>query len=86
MNTTTATETATETFNIGQDYSCTSAGDSTCVWTFTVKARTAKRMTIDDGYGAKVVGIKIDESGNEWALPLGRFSMAPVIRSDRTIY
>lgn len=80
------TTTTTATFNIGQTYSCTSAGDSNCVWTFTVQARTAKRMTIEDGYDTKIVGIKIDESGNEWALPMGRYSMAPVIRSDRTIY
>ena len=80
MNITTNT-----TFDIGQTYSCRSACDSNCVWTFTVEARTAKRMTIADGYDTKTVGIKIDESGNEWALPMGRYSMAPVIFSDRSI-
>ena len=57
--------TTTATFNIGQTYSCTSAGDSNCVWTFTVQARTAKRMTIEDGYDTKMFKLEL----KFWGLP-----------------
>lgn len=55
---------------------------------FTVVARTAKFITIKNQYGeVNRVGVKVgSSSGNvfyEWALPFGKFSMAPVIRASR---
>jgi hypothetical protein len=82
MNHTTTTK--TNAFKIGETYWCRSACDYDCKFEFTIIARTPKRMTVEDGYGkAKVVGVKVDEDGVEWALPMGNYSMAPVIRADR---
>jgi hypothetical protein len=79
MNTT--TNTATAAFQIGATYNTGRAADY--VWTFTVIARTAKFITLEDKYGEVTrVGVKLD-GGREWALPLGSYSMAPVISSDR---
>lgn len=82
MTTTTATETAAA-FQIGQDLSRASAGDSDCIFRFTVIARTAKFVTLAvAGYPAETyrVGIKVDEHG-EWCLPFGSYSMAPTLHA-----
>lgn len=53
---------------------------------FTVIKRTAKRLFIESQFTPeKMVGVKVDEKGIEWALPHGRYSMAPVITATRTI-
>ena len=79
--TNTATATNTAAFTIGATYTTGRAADY--IWTFTVIARTAKFITIEDKYGDVArVGVKVD-GGREWALPLGSYSMAPVISSDR---
>ena len=81
---TTPTTTTITKFVVGETYWCRSAVDYDTQFTFTVTARTPKRMTIDNVFGRQVVvGIKVDEDGVEWALPMGRYSMAPVIRADR---
>jgi hypothetical protein len=87
MNTATATQ--TDTFQVGTTYTTRSAADSNCIFRFTVTKRTAKFITVlrDNGADGELirVGVKTDERG-EWALPLGSFSMAPVIRADRVDY
>lgn len=83
MNTTT-TATKTETFQVGTTYTTRFATDATSVLSYTVTRRSAKFVTLTDAFGDTVrVGIKTDERG-EWALPQGTYSMAPVIRADRT--
>ena len=77
MNNTTTTATTAATFTVGETYSARSACDHNTVWTFTVAKRSAKFITFTDG---KRVGVKNGPNG-EWALPLGTFSMAPVINS-----
>jgi hypothetical protein len=77
MNNTTTTATTAATFTVGETYSARSACDHNTVWTFTVAKRSAKFITFTDG---KRVGVKNGHQG-EWALPLGTFSMAPVIRA-----
>ncbi len=78
----TNTTTATHTFQIGESYNTGRCGDY--VWSFTVIARTAKFITIQDDDDARTyrVGIWVSD-GVEKALPLGRYSMAPVIFADR---
>jgi hypothetical protein len=78
--------TAPATFTVGKTYTCRSACDHTTVWTYTVVARTAKFITIEDDRGrTKRVGALIDSGrlsdGGEFAMPQGTFSMAPVIKA-----
>lgn len=72
-------------FTPGTIVSATSACDSNCVWTFEVTKRTAKFVTLTDLDTGDVmrVGIKTESLNGEgeWALPFGRFSMAPVVRA-----
>lgn len=77
------------TFEVGKTYSCRSAFDHNCVWTFEVVKRTAKFITIREwflgewnGLPAKRRGVKLSD-GAEYALPLGDYSFAPVIRAER---
>jgi hypothetical protein len=74
--------TTTTTFQIGETYT---TGAADYVWEFTVTARTAKFLTLLDKYGdTSRVGCSISPyDGIEKALPLGRYSLAPVISADR---
>ena len=82
----TATRNAnTATFTPDHIYTATSACDSNCVWSFLVIKRTAKFITIQDVTFPERpaekhvrVGVKTGSDG-EWAMPMGTFSMAPVI-------
>ena len=80
--------TATATFTVGATYSARSICDGETVWLFTVVARTAKFVTLlrDNGADGETlrVGVKTDDQG-EWALPFGRYSMAPVLRATSTL-
>lgn len=69
------------TFRIGATYTTGEGHDY--VWHFTVTARTAKFITLVDKYGdTSRVGV-YSFDGIEHALPLGRYSMAPIISADR---
>ena len=68
-------------FEVGASYSTRSACDSNCRWTFTVTARTAKFITIAGNDTTRRVGVYVLE-GTESALPMGNYSMAPVISAD----
>jgi len=72
----------THTFQIGESYNTGRCGDY--VWSFTVISRTAKFITIQDEDDARTyrIGTWVSD-GVEKALPLGRYSMAPVIFADR---
>lgn len=81
------TETSTTTpatFAVGSVYG-TGHGDYT--WMFEVVARTARFVTLRDSVSElHRVKVHIDaRDGGEWALPLGSYSMAPVIRADRPL-
>lgn len=71
-------------FKVGSTYSATSPCDHECVWTFKVVARTAKFLTLRNVRETATfrTGVKVS-NGDEWALPLGRYSMAPVLRASR---
>lgn len=71
-------------FEIGKEYSCRSICDHECVWTFKVTARTEKTITVTDGEKTKKLRIiqKLSEwSGTESCYPLGKYSMAPILRA-----
>jgi len=75
-----------KTFEVGKEYSMRSVCDHDCVWTFKVIARTAKTITVV-GIGHSLCGqFRINGKVSEWAgretvYPLGRYSMAPVLRA-----
>lgn len=73
--------TAPETFTVGQAATAKTAADHTMRWHFTVTARTARYVTLqaDDGTSHRVA-IRIDPAGNEWAMPFGRYALAPIAR------
>ena len=73
-------------FTTGNIYTAQSACDSNCVWSFIVIKRTAKFITIQDVTFPERpdekpvrVGVKTGNDG-EWAMPMGTYSMCPVIR------
>lgn len=70
-------------FAVGKTYETRSACDHDCIFSFTVTARTEKRMTLEYHGKPSVVGLKVDSDGVEWCFPMGRYSMAPVIRANR---
>lgn len=72
-------------FEIGTTYTMSSACDHNCVWTYTVIKRTAATVTITDGTETRTCRISKDWSeyrGAETILPLGKYSMCPVLSAD----
>ena len=70
-------------FEAGKTYDTRSTCDSECKWEFTAVKRTAKRLTIVEQLGkTKTIGIA-EVDGEEIAYPLGKYSMAPIIRASR---
>jgi len=71
-------------FQAGKTY--TTGENRDYVWHFKVLKRTAKFITIQDvthGEGSTSrVGAAIGYDGNEFASPLGRYSMSPTISAD----
>lgn len=71
-----------KTFTIGTTYECRSICNYDTIFSFTVTKRTAKFITIVDKFGEVArVGVKIDSDGNEYASPMGSYSMSPIIRA-----
>jgi hypothetical protein len=67
-------------FKIGQTYTTRSACDYDCVFTWTVVGRTEKSIKIVGDCLSKPTSRKIRIYGDyESVMPLGSFSMAPVI-------
>lgn len=68
-------------FSVGQQIGVRSISDYDCIFRFAVVARTAKFVTFLYHDEERRCGIKTDQHGNEYAYPLGSFSMAPVARA-----
>lgn len=71
-------------FEIGKAYTMTSICDHNCVWSYTVIARTASTVTLKDEYG-KVTKCRISKvysRNSETVLPLGNYSMCPMLRAE----
>ena len=72
-------------FEVGKKYFCRSIADTDCVFEFEVVKRTEKTVTIKDFMG-KTKRKKINmENGIEYIYPLGQFSMAPTLRSNKVV-
>lgn len=71
-------------FQINGIYKMRSPGDHNCIWSYIVKARTDSTVTLWDGKKETRCRInkKLSEmDGAEVLFPLGRYSMAPVLRA-----
>lgn len=69
-------------FEIGRRYWMSSPCDHNCIWRYEIIKRTAKTVVLQDEYG-EVKRCRISEwRGNETVLPLGSYSMAPVLSSE----
>jgi hypothetical protein len=68
-----------------QTYEMTFASNSEAVTYFTVTKRTAKFVTLEDSDGKQTrVGIHVRDNA-EFCMPFGRYSMAPVLCSTRSL-
>lgn len=77
-----------KTFEIGKTYQTRSIGDHDCIFSFEVLKRTSKTIAIKENgkISTKKVSIKIEGLDDiEICYPLGKYSMAPVIRADREL-
>jgi hypothetical protein len=74
---------STSTFQVGKTYTARSLCDYDCVFAWTVIARTAKQITLEDRHGrVSKRGIRTYD-GVEVCSPQGRFSMSPSISANR---
>lgn len=81
-------------FKIGKTYYMFSPCDHDCTWEYKVIKRTNKTITlmpVDDPKilaenREKVKRVKIQvDSIEEWARPLGKYSMCPILRAGREL-
>lgn len=77
-----------KTFEIGKTYSMSSPCDHNCIWTYTVTARTAQTITIEDGKQVKKCRISKQYSEYnkaETVFPLGQYSMCPILTAEKEV-
>jgi hypothetical protein len=82
-------------FEVGKRYWAFSPCDQSCTWEYEVIKRTDKMITLlpieDDRIPPesreriKRVKILTDDAEEEWARPLGKYSMCPMLRAGRTL-
>ena len=72
-------------FEAGKSYSCRSIGDQDCVFKFKVIRRTDKTLWLD--YEGKTLTVRARFNGTkgESCMPLGRYSMAPILRPSSVV-
>ena len=69
-------------FIVGETYSCRSACNYDTVYSWTVVRRTEKSIWIKDKFESEPSRVKIQKNDDgESAFPDGRYSMCPVIRA-----
>ena len=68
-------------FEVGKRYSAFSPCDMNCTWEFEVIKRTEKMITISPTEKVRRVKVHQDDR-EEWATPLGSYSMCPVLRAE----
>ena len=73
-------------FEVNKTYNTRFITDSNCILNFKILKRTEKRLTFEllETQEIKTVGVKIMD-GEEIAYPLGRYSLAPIIRATREV-
>ena len=73
-------------FEIGKTYTTTSIGNSDCIISILIKARTAQTVTVIDKHGEEKK-LRINKKYSEYrqaetVLPWGCYSMAPMISAE----
>ena len=72
-------------FTPGEQLSTRSIGDWNCEFQGHVIKRTAKTVTIYTRMNGEArCKIHLDDDGNEFVFPYGRYSMSPVFRAGRS--
>jgi hypothetical protein len=69
-------------FEVGNTYSTRSACDHECIFSYTVKKRTAKFLWLENKRGEQKRRGIYAHSGIEYCKPEGTYSMCPVISAD----
>ena len=72
-------------FEVGKKYFCSSICDSNCIFEFEVVKRTEKTVTIKDFMGETKRKKINTENGIEYIYPVGKYSMAPTLRSNKVV-
>ena len=82
-------------FEVGKRYWAFSPCDMSCTWEYEVIKRTEKMITLKpiepewmrEENREKVRRVKVltDNSDEEWARPLGSYSMCPILRAGRIL-
>lgn len=73
-----------KTFETGKAYVHGWIGDSELFTTWTVLTRTAKTVTITDGYETRKCRI-FEYDGTECVRPFGTYSMCPTLRAEKVV-
>jgi hypothetical protein len=71
------------TFQIGKTYSTRSACDYDTIFAWTVTARTAKQVTLENSWGKTTKRGVYIWNGIEHCKPEGTYSMCPIISAER---
>ena len=72
-------------FNVGIKYQTRMVGDYNAVLTYTVSKRTDKTITIVNDEGKLTTCRVTIQKGEETIMPLGRYSLAPVLRASASV-
>lgn len=73
-------------FEVGKVYYCRSLCDYDCKWFYEILSRTDKTMTIREVGYSETKRVKIYTrtfNDCESAMPMGRYSMAPVLTAEK---
>jgi hypothetical protein len=84
----------TTRFEVGKSYEMRSICDHDCVWFYTILRRTPKTVTTTDNGKEQTFRVRVEEivcvtpvegrvKSIETIMPLGRYSMAPVLSADK---
>jgi hypothetical protein len=68
-------------FEVGKTYTMRSICDYNCIWTYTIKSRTASTITTECGKTLRIIKKLTEWNGSESVRPDGSYSMSPVLKA-----
>ena len=69
-------------FIINKEYKMSSVCDCNCIWSYTVLSRTAKTIKLLSDRKELLTRRIKTYKGTEYCMPLGNYSMAPILSAD----
>lgn len=75
-------------FEVDKKYFARSICDSNCIFKFEILGRSEKTVTVREincNQKARRKKIYLDDHGQEYCLPFGDYSMAPILRANREL-